>query len=220
MHASLEQLLTLRQGAADSPAASHVDSCPQCRAEFERLKRTTRALRHLRPRWNVPDRWHAIQRALAEPEFAKLPPQSVAQPRSRPGWLLPAASAALVMVAVLFVINRDNGAGVERTGVSEVVPSAGESNGTTLAHRELINESQRLEGLLQALPSESRITRASTALTVADLQDRLDWVDYRLAVGADGQLDTHQRQRLWRERVDLLNSLVAVRYAEARTVSF
>lgn len=218
MHASFEQLLTLRQGTADSRAAGHVESCAHCRAELERLQGTTRALRSLRPRGTMPDRWDAIRRELALPEFGSVPAQRVSRPR--PGWLLPAASAAVVMLAVLFAINRQSVPDVDSTDVSQVVPSATDAGGPTPEHRELVSESQRLEGLLQALPAESRITRAGTALTVADLQDRLQWVDYRLAVGSDGQLDTQQRQRLWRERVDLLNSLVAVRYAEVRTVSF
>jgi hypothetical protein len=70
------------------------------------------------------------------------------------------------------------------------------------------------------LPAEPRITRAQTELTVADLEDRLQWVDYRLNLVNEAGLGGRNADLLWRERVDLLNSLVAVRYAQTRTVAF
>ena len=74
--------------------------------------------------------------------------------------------------------------------------------------------------MLAAYSDAPRLTRASTALTVADLEERIQWVDYRLNLRAEDGLDSEQAQKLWRERVELLNSLVAVRYAEARTLAF
>jgi hypothetical protein len=88
------------------------------------------------------------------------------------------------------------------------------------ARQALVAESQRLESLLASLPNEPRLTRAQTALTVADLEDRIQWVDYRLNLASEAGLADEPAERLWRERVDLLNSLVAVRYAQARTVAF
>jgi hypothetical protein len=85
---------------------------------------------------------------------------------------------------------------------------------------DLLAESQRLESLLASLPAEPRITRAQTELTVADLEDRLQWVDYRLNLASEAGLGGRDADLLWRERVDLLNSLVAVRYAQTRTVAF
>jgi hypothetical protein len=104
------------------------------------------------------------------------------------------------------------------------VPEAGTSAATTVplqgSRQALVAESQRLETLLASLPAEPRLTRAETALTVADLEDRIQWVDYRLNLASEAGLASEPSERLWRERVDLLNSLVAVRYAEARTVAF
>ena len=82
------------------------------------------------------------------------------------------------------------------------------------------HQSLRDISLLAALPNQPRLTRAQTALTVADLEDRIQWVDYRLNLASEAGLADEPAAKLWRERVDLLNSLVAVRYAEARTVAF
>jgi len=84
----------------------------------------------------------------------------------------------------------------------------------------LVAESQRLEAVLASLPADARLTRAGTALTVADLENRIRWVDYRLDLASEAGINPRQADLLWRERVELLNSLVAVRYADARTRAF
>ena len=74
-------------------------------------------------------------------------------------------------------------------------------------------ENARLEGLLAALP-ETRVMRGSTAFTVSQLEDRLAFVDDRLSrITLEPNAPEHA-ERLWRERVELMNSLVQVRYAD------
>jgi hypothetical protein len=209
MHASFEQLLKLRDaaGAEDQPSA-HVRACAECGSVLARLSAVTAAMRRLQPRFAAPDRWSAIAAELSRS------PSDVMAPRPRPGWLLPAASAALVLVVVLLTFG-------EREAPT---PAVGAETATTIApaatHADLLAESQRLESLLASLPAEPRITRAQTALTLADLEDRLQWVDYRISLASEVGLGREDAELLWRERVDLLNSLVAVRYAQTRTVAF
>lgn len=207
MHASIEQLLNLRDGgdAADNVAA-HVRECAECRSTLERLDLVTAALRSLPARASAPDRWNEIAARLSGARASKR------VPRRRPGWFLPAASAALVLVVVLLTSN-DRDAPAPGAQTAEVVPIA---NGRQL----LLAESQRLESLLAAMPAEPRVTRAHTAMTVADLEDRIQWVDYRLNFANEAGLRGDQADLLWSERVDLLNSLVAVRYAQTRAVAF
>lgn len=208
MHASIEQLLRLRDGAdADSTPGAHVRECATCRLALERLNTLTSALRNLPDDSSPPDRWSAISAKLSDA------PVAGAAPRSRPGWLVPAASAALVLLAALFTLGDG-----DRSD-----PASGPGSASARAdapHLRLVAESQRLESLLAALPAEPRLTRAHTALTVADLEDRLRWVDYRLNLAREAGLASDDATPLWRERVDLLNSLVAVRYAQVRTVAF
>ena len=74
-------------------------------------------------------------------------------------------------------------------------------------------ENARLEMLLAALP-EMRVMRGSTAFTVSQLEDRLAFVDDRLSrITLEPNAPEHA-ERLWRERVELMNSLVQVRYAD------
>ncbi len=74
-------------------------------------------------------------------------------------------------------------------------------------------ENERLEWLLAALP-EQRAMRGSTAFTVAELEDRLALVDDRLSRIMLEPNAPERAERLWQERVGLLNSLVQVRYAD------
>lgn len=214
MHASFEQLLKLRDEPADASIAAHVRSCAECRAQLAQLEARTDQLRRLPARWTAPDRWREIRSALAAPAVA------VERPRARPGWWLPAASAVAVVFAV--VLTMEQRTATNTADVSAIAQLAERAALPRLRTGpvELIEESQRLEQLLTVFPAEPRVTRAGTALTVADLEDRIQWVDYRLNLSVEVGLDADQSQRLWRERVELLNSLVAVRYAEARTIAF
>jgi hypothetical protein len=213
MHAGIDQLLRLRDGEdAGAVAGAHVRDCAHCQAELARLRALSASLRELPSTAVLPERWNAIQADLAGGSSRS----RRTTPRNRPGWLLPVASAALVLIAVLFTFgNRDHSVGTGST--DRPAPGA-----TSLdeSRQQLVAESQRLESLLATLPREPRLTRAQTALTVADLEDRIQWVDYRLGLVSEAGLAEEPAARLWRERVDLLNSLVAVRYAEARTVAF
>ncbi len=74
-------------------------------------------------------------------------------------------------------------------------------------------QNAKLEALLASLP-EARVMRGSTAFTVSQLEDRLAFVDDRLSRIALEPNAPEHAERLWRERVELMNSLVQVRYAD------
>ena len=75
-------------------------------------------------------------------------------------------------------------------------------------------ENDRLEWLLATLP-ERNAMRGSTAFTVAELEDRLASLDDRLSLVSLEPNAPERAERLWQERVDVMHSLVRVRYAEA-----
>lgn len=79
---------------------------------------------------------------------------------------------------------------------------------------EMRAESERLESILARLP-ERRAMRGSTAFTVAELEDRLALLDDRLSRVALEPNAPERSERLWRERVDVMHTLVQVRYADA-----
>ena len=208
MHAGIDELLKLRDGEHAPAALAHVRDCARCRAELARLDGLRAELRELPSTVVPPERWGAIRAAL-------ITRAEEVMPSRRPGWFVPVASAALVLVAVLVTLNgrRPDFSAETETRVTSTTP-------LQVSRRALVAESQRLESLLASLPNQPRLTRAQTALTVADLEDRIQWVDYRLNLASEAGLADEPAEKLWRERVDLLNSLVAVRYAEARTVAF
>jgi hypothetical protein len=79
---------------------------------------------------------------------------------------------------------------------------------------EMRAENERLERILAQLP-ERRAMRGSTAFTVAELEDRLALLDDRLSRVTLEPNAPERAERLWRERVDVMHTLVQVRYADA-----
>ena len=138
--------------------------CP--RAQLRRVPRNCR--KHPRHRGPIagtavagraPDRWLAIRTAFLAQSAAR----STRRVR-RPGWLLPAASAAIVLCAVLLTVSShgpQQGPSA-RTPVASDVPSS-----SAPPQQVLVAESQRLEAVLATLPADTRVARAGTALTVA-----------------------------------------------------
>ena len=129
MHASIEQLLNLRDGNAGDGVAAHVSECAECGATLARLNLVTAALRSLPSHASVPDRWPQIAACLSGARA----PQSA--PRSRPGWFLPAATAALVLVAVLLTFDRESP--VPASPMTQTVPAVS-------SRQQLLSESQQI----------------------------------------------------------------------------
>ena len=95
----------------------------------------------------------------------------------------------------------------------ETLPEAG-TLPYALASEAVRAENARLEWLLASLP-EQRAMRGRTAYTVVELEDTLALVDDRLTRVALEPNAPERAERLWQERVSLMNSLVQVRYADA-----
>ncbi len=74
-------------------------------------------------------------------------------------------------------------------------------------------ENDRLEFILATLP-ERNAMRGSTAFTVAELEDRLAFLDDRLSRVALEPNAPERADALWRERVGVMHTLVQVRYAD------
>jgi hypothetical protein len=213
MHPSFDQLLNLRENeAADDHVAIHVRNCAECRATVESARSIAARLRELPLHVAPPDRWLAIRTAF----LAQAAARSARRAR-RPGWFLPAASAAIVLCAVLLTVSSR---GPQQESAARRVVANDATDVAAPPQQVLIAESQRLEAVLATLPADTSVARAGTALTVAGLEDRIRWVDYRLNMASEAAINPRQEDLLWRERVELMNSLVAVRYADARTRAF
>jgi hypothetical protein len=209
MHASIDHLLSLRDGEpVDAATAAHVEQCQRCSAELRRLRETRTQLQSL-PQLDAPTSFQEIQRAMARPAAA---------PRRTLSARLVAGLAFITLTTILFVALRDETAPtvVER-GPPQVEPDQQATpliDVGTARVPELVAQSRRLEDLLQQLPERPRIERVSTAAMIDTIEGRIQWLDFQLSDAPDSGLNEQQTQRLWRERVELMDSLVKVRYAE------
>jgi hypothetical protein len=61
---------------------------------------------------------------------------------------------------------------------------------------------------------------ASTASTIVALEERIAYVDAQLTLASAFDMQMAEREALWGERVDLINALVHVRYAQAQRTGF
>lgn len=140
-------------------------------------------------------------------------------------WPLRGAIAATVaVVAVLGVRSLDEPEGPAPAAiVAENSVNAVDSpafGGAAATYTSLTSESARLERLLNNIPYRPRMVNAGTATTISGLEDRIGQVDEVLMYGSVYGLQPEQTVALWQERVDLMNALVEVRYAQAQRFGF
>jgi anti-sigma factor RsiW len=201
MHASIDHLLSLRDGQpVDAATAAHVEQCQRCTSELHKLRETRAKLQSL-PQLDAPTSLQEIQRTLARPAAA---PRRVLSAR------LVAAVAFVTLTTIFFVALRDETAApIAEQKVAPVEADPVENAPVP----ELVAQSQQLDELLQRLPERPRIERVSTAATIDTIEERVQWLDFQLSDAGSG-LNERQTRRLWRERVELMDSLVKVRYAE------
>lgn len=210
MHASIDHLLNLRDGQpVEAATAAHVEHCQRCSDELRKLRELQIKLQSL-PQLDAPSSFAEIQRAMARPAA---PPRRLVSPR------LVAAVAFVTLTTIFFVALRDETAPkvVDRSTQPTQPIQPQEQPTDAVEHArvpELVAQSQHLEDLLQRLPERPRIERVSTAAMIDTIEDRIQWLDFQLSDAPDSGLNENQTRRLWRERVELMDSLVKVRYAE------
>jgi hypothetical protein len=204
MHASIADLLSLRDAApVDARIAQHVETCAECARDLQQLSFTRAALERLPQIDAPPEAWRAIQERIAVP---------ARRGSSRRRWFAAAAVGALAVLVGALVQEAERPSVVDATRT----PAATTAEPVT----ELVERSQELERLLRSLPERPRIERVSTVATIDALEQRIQWLDFQLSYAPEESLDDAQASRLWRERVELMDSLVKVRYAEAGRTSF
>ena len=138
----------------------------------------------------------------------------------RTKWLAGAGLAAAVVLAVLnvpIVPVTDSGeqAGVTVPDYSDVAANNDDMRGLNA----LMVESRQIERNLRALPAQPSLVRASTVVTISELQDQVAGIDYLLN-HPELHLSPGQEEIYWRERVRLMNSLLRLRTAQAQRMSF
>jgi hypothetical protein len=196
-HLTMETLLSLREAGlepGDASAREHLEGCPACRAELDRLHQRVariKALPALRP---GRDRWPQAAARLRTYRRAR---------RQRVAGLIGLAAAASIAVAV---------AVGPRPGE---VAAAGEQEIQAAMQR-----SQALESALSQYHPEERMLDGRTAGIAQELEDRIARVDRELEMAEllERQPRDDQLLKLWRERVGLLDALVDVHVTRASNV--
>jgi hypothetical protein len=202
MHAGFQELLSLRDGApVGADVAQHVARCADCRRELDRLTMLKNELREL-PALQPPlGSWSSIREELA---------RSPIRPRHASRMAVSAAAALIVALAATLWLSTHR----DRGGVVADSPAAKSASDRKDMIGPLVNRSQQLEGILQSLPPRPIVERAATSATIDELQARIQLLDLQLSA-ATNDPDRDRMQGLWNARVQLLSSLVSVRYAEA-----
>ena len=147
------------------------------------------------------DAWPEIQARIARSERS-------AQRRTRAAAIAAAASvAALGLFATIRLL--ESPAAPKTSAGPVAAPVAAD------ALADLRWRSQMLEAALAELPARPAVERAGTSVPIDSLEARVQWLDHEILV-ADAQASAPQAEQLWRDRVEVLNSLVQLRYVEAQ----
>lgn len=217
-HANIDELLSIRDRApVDALAARHVEHCDGCRAELVTLEERTEALRELPGLRPERDLWDEIV-ARAGGEDAR-PGGDRARYFGAVGLV-----ATVVMAAAIALVRPPapegsvGGAGMEARDAP--TSTTGDPDAGAADLDRLIAESRRLERSLRAVNMDGQVVNSRSAATMSALEQRIAVIDYQLARGAEGGLTPTQQRLLWRQRVNLMDSLVRLRYAEARRTDF
>jgi hypothetical protein len=196
MHLSIDRLLILRDsGPADVAHLEHLRSCVECSQTLESLRARRQLLSELADIEPPTDAWSKVQDELARP---------VSQSNRRAAaWVV---SMIAVIGALIFTVRLQNQPPnqVAVVGVEKV----------TDATAMLVAQSQELEQVLHQLPGRPYVQRAATAAAIDDLETSIQLVDAQLSSPDMGNSNT-QSEQLWQKRVELMTSLVNVRYAQA-----
>lgn len=192
-HLSMDALLALREPGTEpgtATAREHLNHCPHCQLELDRLHQRVarlKALPSLRP---GRDRWpetHARVRAERK------------QRRTRVIGMTGLAAAASVAIVLA-------------TGQVTPLPQ-------TSAHelQQVMVRSQALETALSEFNPEGRVIDGRTAQMAQELEDRIARVDRALEATELSPEQGHDQDllSLWRERVGLLDALVDVHLTRA-----
>jgi len=199
MHASVKELLELSDGVPVSARiAQHAAECALCAAELARLQSVRQQLRQLPEFRPPPQAWRRIERALQR------------APESAPRTAGARVAAVLIGVALLSALLWSIPQG------RKTPPADGSDATAREALPQLVAQSQQIEAVLRGWQRPA-VEQAATSAAIDELQTRIQLLDAQLSNAQETGLDVTKTRQLWTARVQLLNSLLSVRYAEQAT---
>ncbi len=194
-HCSIEELLEVRNGEGSTGAKIHVDECEECRDELDRLHQRVASLKAL-PSLNAPrDRWPVVR-------------EQIVASRQRTWWTrMGWAAAAMIALAL---------------GANGLVPwpGADSEQKPEVELQTLVEQSAQLDSMLKSLEKKSRVVNGLTAVTIADLEDRIILLDSRLSSARRIAISEAQLRALLEQRVLLMDALVNTHTKRTVNVGF
>jgi hypothetical protein len=211
MHAHLHELLSLRDGEPVArEAAGHVEGCAHCTqrlADLHAVRQRLRALPDVVASGR--DGWAQVERRIAARADA---------PRRRVRIGLLAAAASVASLGVLAGLRLQDRAPVG-SGAFADLDARVTAAAPQVSIAELQRQSLQLETLLASLPERPAVERAATALPIETLEAQVQWVDHRLSEFEATSSSEAEAERLWRDRIEIMNSLLQLRYVEAQRLA-
>jgi hypothetical protein len=223
MHRRIEDLLSLRDlEPMDAQQRARLQEDPDALRELEGLQCMRDALRALPDPEPPAQAWDALQTRLDEIEAGG------ARPRRMTAlwrWSAGGAIAAGVAVAALWLV----GAPVPMPGTLQA-PATADLPATTVSgvpattdrpvlpvtYASAVAQSERLDRLMSQLPGQRSTMSASTASLIADLEDRVAWLDQEILLATAYGVPQEQRVLLWNQRVEIMNTLLQLRFVQAQ----
>jgi hypothetical protein len=204
MHASIEQLISLRDEEPVSvEVQQHVRGCDRCAAALNGLLAAREQVTALAEPPLPPDAWQRI--VMASERSAR-----------RRRWVPVAGMGVAASAAAVAVLLMNLHLAQPRAQADLAVTPVTTTQPTDV--NQLMAQSRYLERAVLKLDghADHMVVDAGTASTIAALEDRIALVDYEInsASGSGVGNDDPHVAKLWKQRVDLLQSLAAVRYAQ------
>jgi len=192
-HLSMDSLVSLREPGSEpgqAAAREHLDQCPHCQAELQRLHQRVARLKALPTLRPGRDRWPETKARFRADRRRR---------RTRLVGLTGLAMAASVALAI---------------GVGDLSQPA---DATAEQLNQVKERSQVLESAISEYNPAGRVLDGRTARIAEELEDRIARVDRELEATELQQQQATNRDllRLWRERVGLLDALVDVHVTRA-----
>lgn len=217
MHPSTEDLLSLRdREPMDAAVRTRMEASREALAEIERMNDLRDAMRALPQLTPPPGAWERII-ANAEPAVVT---ERASVSRWRVGAVVAAAVAVVGVLSFAYLPRPAKptlGMAPASTALSAVREDAAALTAAeTPSYVALVEESVRLEQMLAGMRYQRPVMTAGTASTIAVLEDRISFIDGQLTLAALEGVEPPKRQALWRERVEVMNALVQVRFAQAQ----
>jgi hypothetical protein len=194
-HCSIEELLEVRNGEGSVGAKIHVDECEECRDELDRLHQRVASLKAL-PSLNAPrDRWPQVR-------------EQIVAGRQRIWWTRMGWAAAAMIALALGA----NGLALWPAADSEQQPE--------VELQALVEQSAQLDSMLKSIEKKTRVVNGLTAVTIADLEDRIIFLDSRLSSARRIAISEAQLRALLEQRVLLMDALVNTHTKRTVNVGF